>query len=543
MRKSTKIAVVLAAAALLVAGFAFTTLAKGWVKEAEGLYYYEDAEGMKVYNEWKKDPDPNTGEVKFYYLGDDGYMVTNTLVETDGKFYWCGADGAKVINQWVQVPADDEDKDAYDVEYRWYRFDSKGQAICGKKATVEGESYFFNNDGKMLFGYVSYAKDTEPQMKKSIESADDGDSYNYYCGTNDEGKALKSAWRKEVVDTSKSTYEDSESFWTYFKSSGEKATSAEPNGILYQGARYYFDANGTMLTGWQTGTDSTVDTATSAFYYGGADDGKKVKKAWAYVKPDGASADDKFWFYFNNVGEAVKKSGVEKINGKFYAFDEPVKQASKMLAGTVELEFADGAVNPFVTDAISATKVKVGDYTLADWLDENFEAVYYFSGDEANDGSLKKNVSFQAELKDDTYSLAVGSDGSLKNYYDSKAKKYYKNGYLLKADEEMRYQMVNVWTSATATVKTLLTTSGSEVASGTVTDADGNYYYVVKATTEEPKKIYRADSSLLSAAKAVSAFKNNTTTTIDGIKYDAYADASEFAKNGYINIKLRKHVD
>ena len=45
MRKSTKIAVVLAAAALLVAGFAFTTLAKGWVKEAEGLYYYEDADG------------------------------------------------------------------------------------------------------------------------------------------------------------------------------------------------------------------------------------------------------------------------------------------------------------------------------------------------------------------------------------------------------------------------------------------------------------------------------------------------------------------
>ena len=551
MRKSTKIAVVLAAAALLVAGFAFTTLAKGWVKEAEGLYYYEDEYGMKVYNEWKKDTDVN-GKVNYYYLGDDGYMVINTLVEyTDGKKYWCGADGAKVMNAWVQVPADQEDTDELEVEYRWYRFDSKGQALTGKQ-TIDGNTYFFFDSGKMAYGYVNYNSTAKNvvEMTTSVKTAyADGNEFNYYCGTNETGAAIKGEWRNEVQDASDDAYEDSKSYWAFYQTSGVKATSKLNNGILWKGQRYYFTEAGKMVTGWGEATVSyqSKDTTVST-YNGGADEGIKAKKAWKYLKPSAADSDstDKFWFWFKGDGTAINTAAgdapVQKINGKFYAFGAPGADnpyASKMLAGPVYLEFADK--EDVVTDATSAAKVKFSDskvgYTLNEWLNlDGFDGnVYYFSGDEANDGSLKKNVTFSQEFKDDTYTLHVGAEGKLKNGYVSKEKKFYRFGYLLAASEDMRYEVKNVFNAQVGdTVKkfALLGVSGAEVSTGTVADAEGSYYYVVK----ESGKIYKADSSLLSAAKVAAAFKKDgegAKVTLDGNEYKVTVSDAKLAEYGY----------
>ena len=534
MRKSTKIAVVLAAAALLVAGFAFTTLAKGWVKEAEGLYYYEDAEGMKVYNEWQKDTDPNTGVVSYYYLGDDGYMVMNTLVETDGYKYWCGPTGAKVTDSWVAVPADEEDQDNLEVDHRWYRFNAKGQAIKGMQ-TINGAKYFFDDDCKMVYGYVAYDADkkTVDNWTTSVKDAYDSAEFNYYCGSNDEGAAVTSVWRKEVVDASTETYEDSSSFWAFYQSSGKRAL-ANTNGYLWKGVRYYFGATGKMLTSWQEATRAEYDeelkkdvVASVSEYFGGADEGVKVKKAWAYIKTKDSDNDNKYWFWFDNTGAAIKKSGVYKINGKFYAFGEVKADdeiyASRMLAGMVALSFPEDA--DYITDANKAEAVTVK--TLAKWLEDAKENVYYFSGDEANDGSLKKNMTFSKEFDDDTYTLAVDAEGKLCNYYNTKAKKYYRNGYLLKASEENRYELVKVWTKEYdedlkdyiyGEKLALLSSSGAEVTTGTVTDADGSYFYVEKATNN----IYVADSSLPSASKAISAFKKsgkNAEVKIEGTTY------------------------
>ena len=562
MRKSTKIAVVLAAAALLVAGFAFTTLAKGWVKEAEGLFYYEDEYGMKVYNEWKKDG------ANYYYLGDDGYMVTNTLVEyTDGKKYWCGADGAKVMNAWVQVPADQEDIDELEVEYRWYRFDSKGQAVTGKQ-TIDGNTYFFFDNGKMAYGYVNYNSEAKSvvEMTTSVKTAyEDGNSFNYYCGTNETGAALKNEWRNEVQDASDDAYEASKTFWAFYQSSGAKATSGLNNGILWKGQRYYFTEAGKMVTGWGEATVSvkTEDgskVVTVSTYNGGADEGVKAKKAWKYLKPSDAASDstDKFWFWFKGDGNAINTEAgdapVQKINGKFYAFGAPDTAnpyASEMLSGPVYLVFGEKA--DVVTDATFAAKIKFSDskegFTLDEWLNMKDEEgkyvedvnVYYFSGDEANDGSLKKNVTFSQEFKDDTYTLAVGSDGKLKNGYVSKEKKFYRFGYLLAASEDMRYEVKNVFNAKISATErkdyALLGVSGAEVASGTVADADGSYYYVEKDTG----KIFKADSSLLSAAKAAAAFKKDggkEAIKIDGVDY--YVKAEETRTNGYYKLYLER---
>ena len=520
MRKSTKIAVVLAAAALLVAGFAFTTLAKGWVKEAEGLYYYEDAEGMKVYNEWKKDTDPNTGVVNYYYLGDDGYMVTNTLVETDGYKYWCGADGAKVVNAWIQVPADEDEQDSLSVDYRWYRFNKNGQAVKGMQ-TIDGKKYFFDGDCKMVYGYVNYNADKKAVegWTTKVEDAYGDADYQYFCQSNDEGWAVTSEWRNETIDNSTDTYEKSSNFWAFYQSSGKRALK-NSTGYLWNGVRYYFDATGHMLNGWyleatRSDNDPLDPTASHsvAEYYGGEDDGKKVKKAWQYLKTKDSDNDNSYWFWFDNTGAAIQESGVYKIDGKFYAFAAPVSDdgisASRMLSGLVKVT---GIVDYITDPTVTAEAVKVT--TLAKWLEDAKEDVYFFSGDEKNDGSLKKNVTFNKEFDDDTYQLAVDAEGKLCNFYNTKAKKYYRNGYLLKASEESRYELVKVWTKEyNETTKeydydeklALLSTSGSEVTSGTVSDADGTYYLVNKTDGN----IYVADSSLPSASKAVSAFKKN----------------------------------
>ena len=534
MRKSTKIAVVLAAAALLVAGFAFTTLAKGWVKEADGLYYYEDAEGMKVYNEWQKDG------ANYYYLGDDGYMVTNTLVEyTDSKsgelhYFWCGADGARVAEQWIAVPASDEDQENLEVDHRWYYFNKKGQAVSGQQ-TIGGETYFFTDDCKMVYGYVTVnAKKVVAWTTKVAEAYASGENDNYYCGSNDEGKALKGAWKQEELDTSSDTDESSDKFWAFYQANGKRAVAKE-TGYLWKGVRYYFDAEGKMVYGWEEATGSTPSK-----YFGDADDGKMVKKAWAYVKPR-KNGDDKFWFYFDNGGSPIytEDGAVKKINGRIYAFGpkeaKDTMNASRMLSGMVRVDLDENAT---IVEAKATEKVAdvSTTYTLKKWLeDTTLESVYYFSGDEANDGSLKKNLAFQQEMLDDTYTLNVDAAGKLCNYYNEKSKKYYRNGYLLKASEDMRYEMVSVWKDNTTTEKVLLSSSGARVTTGTVTDADGSYYYV-----DADKVVFKADSSLISAAKAIASWKKDKGATAIKIEGEDYKVTANALKDGYRELVLTR---
>ena len=512
MRKSTKIAVVLAAAALLVAGFAFTTLAKGWVKEAEGLYYYEDAYGMKEYMTWEKDG------ANYYYLGEDGYMVTDKLVEFEGNYYWCGADGAKVVSQWVKVPADEMDQEELEVEYRWYYFDAKGKAYKGAKKTIDGKTYFFDANGKMLFGYVDAAT---YQMKKSFDAG-----YKYFCGTNEEGWALKSEWKKETDVDNKYAYEDESSFWTYYKSSGERA-AGEANGVVVKGVRYYFDADGQMLTGWQQSTSSDP-AATNSEYFGGADDGKMTKKGWVYTVPkSGKDKDDstKRWFWFQNNGAALKfeDGGVARINGRFYAFAEELDNASKMLSGLVVVTIPEGKTLPEATAVTATLPKKPADVIAEKWMDERFDNIYYFSGDEANDGSLKKNTTFTQSFLDDDYTMNVDKEGKLSNGYISK--RYYKNGILVKASEDYRYEVKEVWfydeTAKTWSEKNVLVSvAGTEVTKGYVADADGSYY-TVKADKDGDLQIYKADSSLVAPGQAASAVYNGkTTVTAEGYDYD-----------------------
>ena len=473
MRKSTKVAVLVLA---LVALCSLTAMAKGWVwSDADAEWTYEDSYGERVYLEWKKDTNG-----LFYFLGDEGLMLRNQLVEDGDNLYYVGEDGAKVVNCWKQIDADDNDADL-DVTYRWYYFGSNGKAVRQNAATdkmatqkYNGETYYFDSEGKMLFGYhngYTIINQDDPFDSQVV----------YYSGTNEDGAVKKNAWFKiEVVDDQRA-YEDVDSYWVYFDKNGKKAID-KADGIKWNGKRFYFDEFGHMLYKW-----ATVSTAEGypEKYLNGEDEGWAAKREWVYTKDD-KDSDDLYWFWIGADGVKAGANSVLKINGKFYAFDKE----AKMVAGVVELTDAEASVGD--TTAVKAVE-DLDKVRLADWIASPSTAYYFFSNDYVNDGSLKKSTTFEVEFFDDTYKLTTDKTGRLVT--GELNKKNYINGYLLAADADAKYETVKTidgWKLVNAT--------GTGVKEDSiVADADGNYYvvkseaiYKVRWTEDYPSRIATA---------------------------------------------------
>ena len=500
MRKSTKIALLVAA---LVALCSFAAFA-GWKWDEAALEWtYLDKYDEMVYGTWEKD----TNGV-YYYLGDEGYMLRNELIEYDGNWYYVDANGAKVTNAWIAVPVDEDDvEDNFDETYRWYRFDAKGRALKNAKKTVGDFDYIFDANGKMCFGYVT----ADWTM---CDNQDDPFSTDclYYCGTNADGAVKKNVWYKLENLEDKGAYEQT-SAWVYFQSNGKKATDSE-YGVKWNGQRYYFAADGKMLYNW-----SDISTAnTYSAWLGGEDEGLMLKKAWVYTDK-GTSDDENKWFWVDNRGEKTGYNKVLKINNKQYAFDGN----AEMLSNIVELENVDaetGAILPETTKVVG--KVKTSNVTLAKWLEKtgNF---YFFSDDYKNDGSLKKSATFEVEFADDNYKLYTNKYGKLMNGLESK--KYYKNGYLLAADAEEGKAIIEVQSG----VYKLVDAYGNVTKAGkTAKDLDGNYYYV-EADAKGNETIYMVPEYVEKASTVAGYLRDGKTSiTIDKVEYTFKKTATEY---------------
>lgn len=515
MKKTTKIAVLTAAIALIGA---ITVFAKGWTLQ-DGEWYYLDAYGIPEYMTWEKDGN------NWYYLGEDGAMVKDALIYDDDKaaYYYVDANGARVTNAWKQVEADDTDMDTLGVDYRWYYFGATGKAyVDGKKTcpTAAGKGTFaFDSEGKMAFGYTT---DTYAIADTQTPDADD---VFYYFGDQDDGAMKKNVWIK-VEDPSTldhAEYEERNSAWFYFQSSGKKATEGNcPDGKLYNKVRYYFDANGVMLTGWQEASGS----ATYNEYFSGEDDGRKLKNTWYYgMNPNDADDDSNYWFYFLSDGTMIDDGMVHRINKKYYVFDFAGKMKSGLVALTqtgteyTDLQYVEGGLT-------GKDKQEILDYTAGD--------LYYFSGDYVNDGSMKKNVSVKLGLADgEDYTFAFGSDYKAINGY--KNAKIYCNGLLLTSED--RYAVVE---DKVTGYYFLVNTSGN-VVEGILADGDDGYWVAIKAGTEKADgyAIYHFSGVQEYAARAAKAFKAGDTTfevKVDGVTKTFTIDVKA-AKTGYTEME------
>ena len=365
MRKQTKIAAIVSAAALLAIGASMTSFAAtGW-QEEDGSWVYYNKNGEQVTDTWEK------SGANWFYLGDDGVMATDQLIEYNENYYYVDANGAMVTERWIAIDNEDAgDEDEPDVH--WYYFQANGKALkkgdshehIFKKTLPGGKTYAFDSEGRMLYGWVRYSDGERQTGDTAWKEAE------YYFGDENDG-AMTVGWREialtdddaEDAQPGDSFWDEDQVRWFYFKSSGKKENgSGNSDGVgsgklnkKINGKKYGFDEWGRKIADWYAATPdedlskqdkyyasgsdaihgknlpsskaTNVDDYTRTFmYFSSPEDGARHSKSWFKVVPGyyqylGKYEDgDDYWYYADGDGYLVTPE-IKSIKGKKYAFD------------------------------------------------------------------------------------------------------------------------------------------------------------------------------------------------------------------------------
>ena len=451
MRKQTKIAAVVSAAALLALGASMTSFAasKGTWMMVDGEWYCYDKNGDAYENTFC------SSNGKEYYVGDDGQLVRSAWVEYDGDHYFVNSSGAKITNDWrLTTPYDDDSADE-----EWYYFQSTGKMATNKKIAYKNKTYFFDSEGQMLTGWVTYST----QGTANVDEANDFDpSETYYC--DETGARVEKDWIKSTEPSVEDDDADADEYWYYFKSSGKAQTG---KGTNIKGQTYLFDTDGRMLTGWVAGSKSNVDNKMryaeiggedstvelseckdgDVYFCGDEDDGHAKKNKWFKTwKPstyDDADEDnDEYWYWIDKDGKVFIPSGSNAAKGHKYKL--------------TDAELEDKAT----LTSINKKKVNSKDYFFnqdGEMLSQFIEVttasgdlqngMYYFGGDD--DGSMKTGSQSIKDDNGDTYKFYFGTKST--SGYDkkgvgitgNKSNKLYYKGLLITADD-YKYQIADI---------------------------------------------------------------------------------------------------
>ena len=558
MRKQTKIAAIVSAAALLAIGASMTSFAAtGWQEEDGTWVYYNKAE-EKVTDKWAKSGD------NWFYLDSDGYMATDTLIEDDDDYYYVDANGAMVRNQWIAIDNEDAGNDDDEPEVHWYYFQNNGKAYRKKgttnvfKKSINGKTYCFNEDGQMQYGWVD--GDGQTDYDDSAWS-----TCEYYFGDENDG-AMSLGWRLiSIVDevTDPDTLQPGDAFWDedqdrwfYFKSSGKKQIDKDNKTI--NGKKYGFDTYGRMVADWYTkdatatdatGTDAQGDQKyTETFmYFSSPEDGARYTKGWFKVVPGyylqkGKHDDgDSYWYYADGKGHLVA-SEIKTIKSKKYAFDN----YGRMKKGLQFITFAKAGETKEIEsvladddyDLIAGFKGYDNEdnfdatvRNLTTELEEGLYAFYFFSNDEDHDGSMKTGKQ-TITLDGDSFTFRFYNSGARKGQGITgvEDKKIYVGGKLIAADKDNKVEFYVLQTVGDLEKGKKVTISDLYrehiiVDNGTSKSGDETYYKVASAYegakfAEYFVPVNTSGAILTSGTKkdgdSYKIYLRNTTTTILG---------------------------
>ena len=579
MRKQTKVVAVTSAAALLAIGGAMTSFAaQGWVEE-DGTWYYYDKDGSRVENEWKK-----SGDNWFWLDGDEGgAMATDKLVEDDDDTYYVDGNGVMVTNTWVKVVNEDQDDDD-PAEYRYYYMQSSGKAYKAgdssnvKFKTIDGKKYAFDDDGKMLYGWVK-KDDANLAMDDS-----DWEDAEYYLGSWEDG-SLKTGWQKITVYNQDE--DDDYDYWFNFKSNGEKRTRTDSNSkgldILEKkinGKYYGFDKRGVMTYEWTATTESNTATISNWRYFSDPENGARSTKGWfKVVAPDEDGDDNTFkdyskdnadstfakgdaadenerWYYADGDGK-LYVGQIKKIKGKYYGFAPEGSKAGSMLTGLCALTVKDNGeieklwARDMDSDDLDDALKAEGDFAAttghAAFGSDPHDTLYYFGNNEDTDGALKTgNVS--VNLDGDSYqfqfSKTGGAEGKGRGVNGIDDGKYiYKFGMKVKADSDDKYIVVYAKgdTGSTSTgevhkIDTSVLRSQYSTEAGQNKDDDtvsyvgslpSDYYLVNTSGTIVKNKTSAKDGNdwyFYVEKNVIKMYTNNNTLTVDSGKDELQAE-------------------
>lgn len=549
MRKQTKLVAVLSTAALLALGASMSSFAAtGW-QEENGTWVYYNKSGDKETEKWEKSGD------NWFYLNEDGEMATDVIVEYNDNYYYVDENGSMVANKWVSVENDNYDGDNEDEPANhWYYFGANGKAYKSASSsntasfkTVNGKKYIFDDEGKMLFGWINEngQRETGDDAWKNAE---------YYAGDENDG-AQAIGWAYLTItdnewDTntdpgysSKNTFDDEEQTrWFYFKSNGKKMT--DENGKTINGKKYSFDLEGRMNAEWVNWDASPTTASTSQAspsyisgfrYYGSPEDGARVTKGWfqvvpdSYVNLDDYEDDSNNWYYADKDGKLVAGE-LKNINGKKYAFgnDGAMLDGYRFIKlGTdnktiVAMQKKDTKNDPdvildsakdennFKFDTVDGFKKHA-----SSWEASDYKLYYFGSGD---DGAMKTNKQ-TVDIDGDSTTFLFNKSGSFKGAGKTGAdnKKYYQSGMLMAADKEDKYAVIkiNYKEAAKSTISSieLLTTDDfikgiDNSASTTGNDKLSEQYLAAGKIAADPKAEYRLVNTAGTVQKGKSKAKD-----------------------------------
>ena len=480
MRKQTKIAAIVSAAALLAIGASMTSFAAtGW-QEEDGTWVYYNRAGEKVANSWEY-----SGDNRFY-LDDAGNMATDSLIEDNDDYYYVDANGAMVRNRWVAIDNESAGEDNQP-DVWWYYFQANGKAYKNSHASgtifkrvINGKTYCFDEDGKMQYGWVKKDDGVTDYDDNAYQEAE------YYFGDENDG-AMSIGWREialsDVADAEDEqpgdSYWDSDQVrWFYFKASGAKQTSSTNKTI--NGRKYGFDQYGRMIADWHNNSlgaatyqnasrrgssNNAASTATASYakdfmYFSSPEDGARFTKGWFKVVPgyylnyaDYDNGTDR-WYYADGNGN-LYAGQIKTIKGKKYAFDLKGGMiyglALLRTDGNTIYEYADDENKYDSQDKFMETARNMS----SDW------AFYYFSDNEDKDGSMKTGTQ-KISLDGESFSFNFKKGGTKKGQgvTGMSEKKYYLGGMLLTADADNKIEVVNKTTLEKITVSKLISDLG-----------------------------------------------------------------------------------
>ena len=477
MRKQTKVVAVASAAALLAIGGAMTSFAaQGWVEE-DGSWYYYDKDGNKVEDQWKKSGD------NWFWLDSEegGAMATDKIIDDNDDTYYVDGNGVMVTNTWVKVLNEDQDDEDDPAEYHYYYMQSNGKAYKDKstngsltKKVIDGKRYAFDEDGKMLYGWVAEDGDM-------CNGEDEWENATYYFGSWEDG-SMKTGWQKITVYDDSTDKEDDFDYWFNFKSNGKKRahSSDDLNDTWKSNGKYYhFDNRGVMVYEWYQIATQNGDQASASnwAYFNSPEDGARAVKGWfkvvaptednkfsqlddstdTFATKNSRNEDEK-WYYSDGKDEGLVTGEIKKIKGKYYAFapDNGV-DGGRMLSGLCALRMDGSTIVEVLKDEMDADDLDdfmdgTGDFAGMTYASEaqgsNNVYLYYFGdADDADSDGAMKVGNVTVNLDGDNYQFFFKKNGGaesrgrgINGIYD---KKYvYRYGQKLKADSDEKYIVV-----------------------------------------------------------------------------------------------------
>ena len=492
MKKQTKLVAVLSTAALLAIGASMTSFAAtGWAEE-DGTWVYYNRDGERATDSWKKSGN------NWYYLDSDGEMAIDQLIEDGDNYYYVDINGVMASNQWVAIENEDAGEDD-EPEHYWYYFQANGKALTNgdndkvSLKTINGKKYAFDDEGKMLYGWVDDA---------SAERLDntDGNGFkdaDYYFGGEDDG-AMTTGWLQIDITYDEAINDDykytaaafnddeDQTRWFYFKSNGKMIKSDEGDRTkdkTINGKKYAFDQYGAMVAEWSldsddekeasdnvghyaASTNQTVASVSEAWqgkgnyaqyskawkYFNSVEDGARVSKGWFKVVPaeylnEGKYDDDEdFWYYADGSGN-LYAGEFKTIKGKKYAF----RNDGRMLTGLkFILEDDDNDNLTVYADDDTYNFDNEDDFldNAVAFYEPGGYKCYYFGG--GDDGAMRTNKT-TVEIDGENHNFYFEKSGSKKGagVTGEKDDKLYQSGMLLKADSDDKYVVVDKTTKYT----------------------------------------------------------------------------------------------